>query len=158
MQTMYKALFNPEALNNAALQQAGRIFAGQPQFIMSAKTVKALPPALPRREVAVVGRSNVGKSSILNALMASDIVKTSALPGFTKTINLFHVGTRLSLVDLPGYGFNSNEHQMQMIGSYLTTREGLTNTCVLIESSHGIKEIDSYAIDLLEQNQVPYQV
>ena len=105
----------------------------------------------------MVGRSNVGKSSLLNAVMNTDIVKTSSRPGHTQHINLFHVGTRLSLVDLPGYGFNSNEAQMNMVGGFLRGRASLATTCVLIDALHGIKDIDKFAMQLLDDHHVPFQ-
>ena len=155
---LFGAMFNPARLSAAQLAFAQQFFAAPCTFVRSCTTHTQLPPPGTRREIAVLGRSNVGKSSLLNALMSRDIVKTSARPGFTRHINLFHVGTRLALIDLPGYGFNSTEQQMNMVGGLLRERQSLAHTCVLVDSEHGIKEIDRYAIQLLEQHQVPYQV
>ena len=152
-----QALFAPPAVPQAQISLARKLFTADPRFIMSCTSHRQLPESQ-RTEIAVVGRSNVGKSSLLNALMASDIVRTSATPGHTTTINLFYLGANLALVDLPGYGYRSKEHQMTALGSYLTSRPNLASTCVLIEASHGVKEIDQYTIDALEAHKLPYQI
>jgi GTP-binding protein len=155
---IYLSMFNPDQISPASLAHAKRMFAVPATFVKSCTTWKQLPDPGARGEIAVVGRSNVGKSSLLNAVMNTRIVKTSSMPGFTKLINLFHIGGQLALLDLPGYGHNSNETQMNMVGGLLKSRQTLRNTCVLIEASHGIKEIDHFAMGLLEDAGVPYQV
>lgn len=122
----------------------------QSVYVRSAPSVEALGPGeLP--EVAFVGKSNVGKSSLLNRLAGAKIARTSKTPGRTQLINLFHVereGARFGLVDLPGYGFAAapkgvRAEWMDMIEGYLVGRPGLRAVCVLVDARRGVEDEDA---------------
>jgi len=110
-------------------------------------------------EVAFVGRSNVGKSTLINKLLnRKGLVKTSSKPGHTRLINFFSIGDKLHLVDMPGYGFRSREEWGESIMSYLTAREQLKRTFVLIDSTVGIKPADQQLFEYFDKLALSYQV
>ena len=117
-------------------------------------------------EVAFLGRSNVGKSSLLNALMGKEICHTSKHPGRTRSMNFFAIGGqdpngnpgKLALLDMPGYGKASREEWGQEIVKYLTGRKQLRRAFVLVDAVHGLKATDQQMLLLLRQNGVPHQV
>jgi GTP-binding protein len=115
-------------------------------------------------EIAFAGRSNVGKSSILNALVRQNtLARTSNTPGRTREINFFNLGEQLMLADLPGYGYaRVSKAQVQqwtgLVDSYLKGRANLRRVCVLIDSRHGLKESDRGVMAMLDQVAQPYQV
>jgi GTP-binding protein len=115
-------------------------------------------------EVAFAGRSNVGKSSLVNALTGrKTLARVSNTPGRTQQINFFTLGTRLMLVDLPGYGYASApkkqvDNWTGMIEDYLRGRRQLKRVCLLVDSRHGIKETDRSAMKVLDQAAVVYQM
>jgi GTP-binding protein len=158
------SLAEPEALEDAALMEAGRqLFAQECAFIAGVGELGQLPPAaLP--EVAFAGRSNVGKSSLINALTGrNQLARISRTPGRTQQINMFDLGGRLMLVDLPGYGFaqapKANVDAWQrLIRSYLRGRAGLMRTCLLIDARHGPKPVDLEFMAMLGDVAVAYQV
>jgi GTP-binding protein len=122
-----------------------------------------LPPA-GAPEVAVAGRSNVGKSSLINALTGQgDLARTSNTPGRTQQINLFELdGGRLTLVDLPGYGFAQAPKEVvarwtELVFAYLRGRPNLLRVCLLLDARHGVKKVDEEVMDLLAKAAVPYQ-
>jgi GTP-binding protein len=122
-----------------------------------------LPPAgLP--EVAFAGRSNVGKSSLINALTGRQkLAATSATPGRTRQINFFRLGGRLLLVDLPGYGYAAAPKAQiaawtGLIDDYLSGRPTLRRVLLLIDSRHGLKEIDRVTASRLDRAAVSYQI
>jgi ribosome biogenesis GTP-binding protein YsxC/EngB len=144
--------------------EAGRkLFAGPVDFV---KGVVAMPglPAADRLEICFAGRSNVGKSSLINALTGrKSLARTSNTPGRTQEINYFDVGGQLYLVDLPGYGFAEAPvavvRQWQaLLKSYLSGRATLRRAFVLIDMRHGIKKVDEEILDLLNKSAVTFQV
>jgi GTP-binding protein len=147
-----------------ALLEDGRLlFAGPCDFIEGAARVEQLPDTeLP--EVAFAGRSNVGKSSLVNALTGrKTLARVSNTPGRTQQINFFTLGTRLMLVDLPGYGYASApkakvDGWTGMIEDYLRGRRQLKRVCLLVDSRHGLKETDRDAMKVMDQAAVVYQV
>lgn len=122
-----------------------------------------LPPdELP--EIAFAGRSNVGKSSLVNALTGrKTLARTSHTPGRTQQLNFFNLGGRLMLVDLPGFGYarapRSEVHAWStLIRNYLRGRVGLRRLCLLVDSRRGIGPRDFEVMDLLDKSAVPYQI
>ncbi|MBL8670515.1 MAG: YihA family ribosome biogenesis GTP-binding protein [Alphaproteobacteria bacterium] len=148
----------------AALLERGRLlFARDCAFLVSAPTIKTLPPiGLP--EVAFAGRSNVGKSSLLNALVGrKGLARTSNTPGRTQALNFFALGGAMMLVDLPGYGYAAApKHKVadwtETVFAYLKGRPTLRRACLLIDSRHGILKADRAAMDVLDKSAVVYQI
>jgi GTP-binding protein len=153
-----------ESLDDPALVEAGRqLFAQECAFISGVADLGQLPPAaLP--EVAFAGRSNVGKSSLINALTGRhQLARISRTPGRTQQINMFDLGRRLMLVDLPGYGFaqapkTKVDDWQRLIRSYLRGRAGLMRTCLLIDARHGPKPVDLDFMAMLGEVAVAYQL
>ena len=146
-------------------EQARRLFAGRVEFLLSAPALKFLPePDAP--EVAFAGRSNVGKSSLLNALTGRKaIARTSVTPGRTQELNFFEVGepTRLRLVDMPGYGFAKAppavvEKWRRLVRDFLRGRVVLKRTLLLIDSRHGVKPVDREMMQMLDEAAVGYRL
>jgi len=138
-----------------------KLFAGACEFVAGAATIDALPKGnLP--EIAFVGRSNVGKSSLINALTGRrTLVRVSHTPGATRQINLFQLGETCMLVDLPGYGYARVSRTLQqdwqnLIFTYLRGRANLARTLLLIDARRGIMPPDRDAMDLLDQAAVSY--
>ena len=152
--------------NDAALiEQARRLFAGRVEFLKSAPALKFLPdPDVP--EIAFAGRSNVGKSSLLNALTGrKSIARTSVTPGRTQELNFFDVGdpTAIRLVDMPGYGFAKAppkvvETWRRLVRDYLRGRVVLKRTLLLIDSRHGVKPVDDDMMQMLDEAGVGYRI
>lgn len=143
----------------AEIERGRRLFAAECRFVAAADRPAALPPEhLP--EVAFVGRSNVGKSSLLNALTGRKaLARVSRTPGRTRTINFFSVGDRLMLVDLPGYGYATVSHAEarrwgQTVSFYLARRSVLKCALLLVDARRGLKEGDGLALDLLAHHAV----
>ncbi|HEX8568384.1 MAG TPA: ribosome biogenesis GTP-binding protein YihA/YsxC [Caulobacteraceae bacterium] len=150
--------FEPEQLEAARV-----LFARPVEFMMGAVAIPQLPdPVLP--EVAFAGRSNVGKSSLINGLVnRHKLARASTEPGRTREINFFVLDERLRLVDLPGYGFakvsRSTAKQFQNLGrDYLRGRVNLKRVYLLIDARHGIKPPDLEALDALDLAAVSYQI
>ncbi|KAI3911338.1 hypothetical protein MKW98_010225 [Papaver atlanticum] len=138
-------------------------FRNKLDFFAAAKVSSSFPPVdLP--EIAFAGRSNVGKSSLLNALTRQwGVVRTSDKPGHTQTINFFNLGKKLSLVDLPGYGFAYAKEEVkdaweELVQEYVSTRVGLKRVCLLIDTKWGMKPRDHELIDLMERSETNYQI
>lgn len=137
------------------------LFAQNSQFTAAAQTLDRLPMGtLP--EVAFVGRSNVGKSSLLNKLVnRKSLARTSNTPGRTQQINFFDLGGRLCLVDLPGYGYAKVSRTMsnswnKVMLTYLKNRPHLERVCLLIDGRHGVKDNDREMMALLDKSAVAY--
>lgn len=144
--------------------EAGRLlFAGPVAFELGVAAMSGLPDAsLP--EVCFAGRSNVGKSSLINALTGRHgLARASGEPGRTRELNFFRMGDRLRLVDLPGYGYAKAgkadiERWTTLTRDYLRGRPGLTRVFLLIDSRHGIKESDLQVMKTLDESAVVYQL
>ncbi len=152
-----------ELFDDEALEAARVLFAHPCEFMMGAVKMDGLPPAdLP--EVAFAGRSNVGKSSLINALVGQKyLARASNEPGRTREINFFVLDAKLRLVDLPGYGFarvsRTSKDKFQNLGrQYLRGRPNLKRVYLLIDSRHGLKEPDTEALDALDTAAVSYQI
>jgi len=144
--------------------EAARVFFAHPvNFLMGAVSIPGLPPAdLP--EVAFAGRSNVGKSSLINAVTGrTHLARASTAPGRTREINFFVADDTLRLVDLPGYGFakvsRGEKNKFQNLGrSYLRGRPNLKRAYLLIDSRHGLKDVDLEAMEAFDLAAVSYQI
>ena len=144
-----------------AEQAARKLFAGPCDFVWGAATADNLPPET-LNEVAFVGRSNAGKSSLINALTGrKSLARVSQTPGATRQINFFNLGDRLMLVDLPGYGFAKRskteaEQWQDIIFSYLRRRARLRRVALLIDARRGVMDSDLQVMGLLDQSAVSY--
>ncbi len=149
---------------SAAAIEAGRLlFAQECHFTWGAAALDGLPPAgLP--EIAFAGRSNVGKSSLVNALTGrKTLARTSHTPGRTQQLNFFDLGGRLALVDLPGYGYAKVSKSLvaswtETLKGYLRGRVTLRRALVLVDGRHGIKDSDGDILKLLDDTAVATQV
>ena len=152
-----------EVFDAEAIEAARVLFARPCEFMMGAAAVDQLPdPDLP--EVAFAGRSNVGKSSLINALVnQKKLARASNEPGRTRELNIFVLDERVRLVDLPGYGFAQAGKQVtakfQNLGrAYLRGRVNLKRVYLLIDARHGLKKADAEALDALDLAAVSYQI
>lgn len=153
-----------DEIKNLHPSEDGRkLFACPAQFMLSVISLNQLPaPDLP--EVCLAGRSNVGKSSLLNALTnRKGLARTSNKPGRTREVNYFDIGGRLRLVDLPGYGFAKAPGEVvqnwsRLTRQYLRGRACLRRVFLLIDCRHGLKEPDRLIMDMLDGAAVPYQI
>ncbi len=143
---------------------AGRkLFSAPSRFVMGVAQLEQLP-AIKNVEIAIAGRSNVGKSSLINALTGvRDLARASNTPGRTRELNFFDIAGRMTLVDMPGYGYaeasKKDVKQWQsVLKGYLRGRPGLTRCFVLIDSRHGITANDREMFDLLDEAAVAYQL
>lgn len=146
-------------------EEARRLFSGRVEFLLSAPQLKFLPdPDYP--EVAFCGRSNVGKSSLINALTGRKaIARTSVTPGRTQELNFFEVGdpTQFRFVDMPGYGFAKApvkvvEKWRKLVRTYLRGRVPLKRTLVLVDARHGLKDSDREMMQMLDEAAVGYRM
>jgi len=146
-------------------ESARRLFAGSVEFLKSAPELKFLPDQdVP--EIAFAGRSNVGKSSLLNALTnRKNLARTSNTPGRTQELNFFDVGSpiQLRLVDMPGYGFAEAPKDLvkrwrNLVNNYLRGRSALKRALVLVDSRHGLKEVDREMMRMLDDAAVSYHL
>ncbi len=155
--------FKPEEYRVAEIEQANTLFLKGTSFMLSVASLSQLPPDnLP--EVAFAGRSNVGKSSLINALTKQkNLAKASNTPGRTQQLNYFNLAGKLYLVDMPGYGYAQAPDGLvkkwqQMILTYLQGRANLKRVFLLIDSRHGLKKNDLEIMDLLDKAAVTYQI
>jgi GTP-binding protein len=154
-----------EDTNADLAERARKLFAGRVEFLKSAPGLQFLPdPVAP--EIAFAGRSNVGKSSLLNALTnRNGLARTSNTPGRTQELNYFDVGEplQLRLVDMPGYGFAEAPKDLvrrwrHLVNDYLRGRAVLKRTLVLVDARHGLKPPDREIMDMLDSTAVNYQL
>ena len=153
------------AADEELAERARKLFAGPIAFLKSAPELRFLPdPDVP--EIAFAGRSNVGKSSLLNALTnRKALARTSNTPGRTQELNFFDMGEplQLRLVDMPGYGFADAPKDLVrrwrfLINDYLRGRAVLKRALVLIDSRHGLKDVDREVMDMLDAAAVSYHL
>ena len=154
-----------QAAHDMLVRRAGKLFSGRVDFLLSAPQLKFLPdPTVP--ELAFCGRSNVGKSSLLNALTGRRaIARASVTPGRTQELNFFEVGdpTLFRLVDMPGYGFAKAPVKVvdkwkALVKTYLRGRAVLARTLVLVDARHGLKDVDREMMKMLDEAAVTYRV
>jgi len=152
-----------EAIRLAAIEAGRLLFAAECQFIFASQRLDDLPPpGLP--EVAFAGRSNVGKSSLINALTGRNaLARTSSTPGRTKQLNFFDLGGRLGLVDMPGYGYAQaarevKEDWQELMFTYLRARPTLQRVILLLDARIEVKESDLAVMGLLDKAAVIYEV
>ncbi|XP_065598129.1 GTP-binding protein 8 [Cyrtonyx montezumae] len=153
------ALFQPGL---TALQRAETLFTSGRghaiDYVSSAERMEHAPqPALP--EVCFIGRSNVGKSSLIRALfaLAPEVeVRVSKTPGHTKKMNFFNIGKYFTLVDMPGYGYRAPKDFVDMVEAYLQERHNLKRTFLLVDGVVGIQSTDLIAVEMLEEFGIPY--
>lgn len=149
--------------STAAVERGRKLFAGPVDFLKGVVAMDGLPPG-DRIEVCFAGRSNVGKSSLINALTnRKGLARASNTPGRTQEINFFELGDERYLVDLPGYGFANApvavvEKWQRLLKAYLSGRVNLRRAFVLIDSRHGIKKVDQDIMALLDSSAVTFQV
>ena len=145
------------------LEIGRRLFAGETTFVKGVVAMSGLPPA-DRIEVCFAGRSNVGKSSLINALTGrKGLARASNTPGRTQEVNYFAAGDALYLVDLPGYGFANAplpvvEKWQRLMKQYLSGRQTLRRAFVLVDARHGVKAVDQEILSLLDNAAVTFQI
>ena len=145
------------------LKAKNSLFSSQVDFVKGVVSLDGFPPD-DRPEVCFAGRSNVGKSSLLNAITKrKSLARTSNTPGRTQQINYFSVGNKLYIVDLPGYGYaKAPLHEVQkwqeLVFSYMSGRRNLKRIFLLIDIRHGIKSNDIEIMNLLDEAAVNYQI
>lgn len=146
------------------IRSGQQLFAADCTFMLGVAGLNQLPPDNLLGEIAFAGRSNVGKSSLVNALTGrKTLAKTSNTPGRTQQLNYFNLADRLYMVDMPGYGFAQAPEALvkkwqKMIFAYLQGRVNLKRVFLLIDSRHGIKKVDTEIMEMLDKAAVNYQV
>ena len=152
-----------EPKSDAEAELGRKLFSGPVDFLKGVVAMDGLPPA-DRIEVCFAGRSNVGKSSLINAITnRKGLARASNTPGRTQEINFFELGEERYLVDLPGYGFANApvvivEKWQRLLKNYLSGRPNLRRAFVLIDSRHGIKPVDEEIMQLMNKSALTFQV
>ena len=152
-----------EPKSDAEAELGRKLFSGPVDFLKGVVAMDGLPPA-DRVEVCFAGRSNVGKSSLINAITnRKGLARASNTPGRTQEINFFELGEERYLVDLPGYGFANApvaivEKWQRLLKNYLSGRPNLRRAFVLIDSRHGIKPVDEEIMQLMNKSALTFQV
>ena len=156
--------FTAPAPSADALAAGRRLFSAPARFRLGVAKLEQLPP-LQGVEIAFAGRSNAGKSSLINALTGvRDLARASNTPGRTRELNFFDLGEgRMTLVDMPGYGFakapKADVKKWQaLLRAYLRGRPGLARVYVLVDSRHGLMTADLEMLDMLDEAAVTYQI
>lgn len=156
-------VFNPEAFSKEELDAANSAFKKSCTFVLGVAKLEQLP-ICDWPEVAFAGRSNVGKSSIINAVTGQNgLAKTSNTPGRTQQLNYFNLNDCLHIVDLPGYGYAQAPESVvkqwqKTIFAYLQGRVNLKRVFLLIDSRHGVKKVDEEIMEMLDKAAVTYQI
>ena len=154
---------SPDDISPQEIEAGRKMFAQAAEFMLGVVRMDGLPDEGPA-EVAFAGRSNVGKSTLLNALTGQkNLARASNTPGRTREINYFDLGGEMRLVDLPGYGYarasrKEAEGWMRLTRDFLRGRSVLRRVCLLIDSRHGLKPTDLEVMDLLDEAAVNYQI
>lgn len=152
-----------EEFSDADLEKARLLFAGPCDFVLGVAGLEQLPAA-DRTEVAFAGRSNVGKSSLINGLTRrGNLARTSNTPGRTQQLNFFDLGSQLYIVDMPGYGYAKVSKSIRnewdkLIKSYLRGRQNLRCVFILVDGRHGMKESDEHLMTMLDEAAVNYRI
>ena len=152
-----------EARQDEEIERGRKLFAQQTDFLKGVVAMDGLPPP-DRIEICFAGRSNVGKSSLINALTGrKSLARTSNTPGRTQEINFFTMGDVHYIVDLPGYGFAEAPVDVvrkwqQLLKTYLSGRPNLRRAFVLIDARHGVKPVDHEILNLLDSAAVTFQI
>ena len=160
MQVNYTIAEEPDA---PSAEKGRMLFAGETTFVKGVVAMDGLPPP-DRMEVCFAGRSNVGKSTLINALTGMKaLARASNTPGRTQEINFFTAGEEHYLVDLPGYGYANSplpvvEKWQRLLKQYLSGRQTLRRAFVLIDARHGVKKVDNEIMSLLDSSAVTFQV
>lgn len=154
---------NTGEFTRAEIETGRRLFTGEWRFAAAAGSDVSLPP-MRGTEIAFAGRSNVGKSSLVNALTGrKSLARTSRTPGRTQELIFFTGGSTLNVVDMPGYGYAAAAKSKvvawtALIGAYLRGRANLARVYVLVDARHGLKPTDEPMFDVLRQAAVSYQI
>lgn len=150
-------------MENDALKEGERFFRQECRFVAAAEEPNRIPPPS-FGEIAFAGRSNVGKSSLINALTGrKGLARASNTPGRTQQIIFFALGDRAFLVDLPGYGYAQAAKEKvhawnDMVQGYLRARQTLKVVCMLVDARHGLKDVDLETMAMLDHDRVPYAI
>jgi GTP-binding protein len=158
-----EAAVSASPLSRAEIEAGRRLFAGEWRFVAAAGTAAALPP-MRGIEIAFAGRSNVGKSSLINALTGRRaLARTSHTPGRTQELIFFTGPPRLTLVDMPGYGYAAASKAKikawtALIHAFLQGRANLARVYLLVDARHGLKSVDEEVLEALDKAAVNYQV
>lgn len=155
--------FSPAEFTDNQKKESAKLFQTPCTFVLGVAKLEQLPQTdLP--EIAFAGRSNVGKSSLINAVTGQKgLAKTSNTPGRTQQLNYFNLADKLHIVDLPGYGFAQAPESMvkqwqKVIFAYLQGRVNLKRVFLLIDARHGIKKVDTEIMEMLDKAAVTYQI